>query len=337
MSTITIGDRSFETPILVPSVSSFETQLGPRDALRLQITLQEPISLVSAYDVSLERDDLIPLCKTFRKQGALLLDSGGYETQRIYRYARDDKQERWDFKEYAKIASEDIYDFIFSCDYFLNEGESTSDFLGRLIRNFHAHADNLDITKLIPVIHLQTLDGKRSLSDDAVAELFAAILEQISCQFIAVPERELGTGLPARARLTRRIVSTIRQNAKDCYLHILGCGNLLSFAVFALAGATMCDGLEWCRTLTADNFHLHHFQQKDLFVDPDYYKGNPIAEFIMESAKPNYASMVAVRNLLRFQTFTQSLHERLNQHTVEDFIRDHFGYRAGDAIRALEA
>jgi hypothetical protein len=78
MSTITIGDRSFETPILVPSVSSFETQLRPRDTLRLQITLQEPISLVSAYDVALEQDDLIPLCRTFRKQGgALLLDSGG--------------------------------------------------------------------------------------------------------------------------------------------------------------------------------------------------------------------------------------------------------------------
>src|SRR5450759_118445 len=118
MSTITIGDRSFETPILVPSVSSFETQLRPRDALRLQITLQEPISLVSAYDVALEQDDLIPLCRTFRKQGgALLLDSGGYETQRIYRYARDDKQERWNFKEYAKVASEDIYDLIFSYDY----------------------------------------------------------------------------------------------------------------------------------------------------------------------------------------------------------------------------
>ena len=177
MSTITIGDRSFETPILVPSVSSFETQLRPRDALRLQITLQEPISLVSAYDVSQEPDDLIPLCKTFRKQGALLLDSGGYETQRISRYARDDKQERWDYKQYASIASEDIYDFIFSYDYFLNEGESISDFSKRLIHELHAHSNNLDITKLIPVIHRQTLDGRHSLDDDAVAELFEGGLD----------------------------------------------------------------------------------------------------------------------------------------------------------------
>ena len=266
-----------------------------------------------------------------------MLDSGGYETQRISRYARDDKQERWDYKQYASIASEDIYDFIFSYDYFLNEGESISDFSKRLIHELHAHSNNLDITKLIPVIHRQTLDGRHSLDDDAVAELFAAVLAHINCQFIAVPERELGSGLPARVNLARRIVTAIRQNARDCYLHILGCGNLLSFSAFALAGVTMCDGLEWCRTLTADNFHLHHFQQKDLFVDQDYYRGNPIAEFIMESAQPNYASIVAVRNLLSFQTFTQSLHQRLNQRTVEDFIRENFGNRAGDAIRALEA
>jgi hypothetical protein len=336
MSTITIGDRSFETPILVPSVSSFETQLRPRDALRLQITLQEPISLVSAYDVAHEGNELIPLCKTFRKQGALLLDSGGYETQRISRYSPNNKQERWNFNEYAKVASEDIYDLIFSYDYFLDEGESTSEFSRRLIRELHAHSKILDITKLIPVIHRQSLDGRHSLNDDAVLEVFAAVLAQINCQFIAVPERELGSGLPARAHLARRVASTIRQNAKDCYLHILGCGNLLSFSAFAIAGVTMCDGLEWCRTLTADNFHLHHFQQKELFVDPDYYRGNPIAEFIMESAQPNYASIVAVRNLLSFQTFTQSLHQRLNQRTVENFIRDNFGNRAGDAIRALE-
>ena len=90
MGTITIGNRSFETPVLVPSVSSFETQLKPLDALRLQYTLQEPISLVSAYDISLDRDHLVPLCKTFRDQGVLLLDSGGYESSRISRYAPDE-------------------------------------------------------------------------------------------------------------------------------------------------------------------------------------------------------------------------------------------------------
>jgi hypothetical protein len=337
MGTITIGDRSFETPILVPSVSSFETQLKPLDALRLQYTMREPISLVSAYDVALDPANLIPLCKTFRGHGVLLLDSGGYETQRIARYAPDNQHARWDFDKYTQLTSEDIYDLIFSFDYFLNEKEPVSEFSNRIVHEFRAHAEILDITKLIPVIHIQTLDGKRSLGTDAdaVANLFATVAREIRCLFVAVPERELGIGLPARANLTKRIVSAISQSAKDCHLHILGCGNLLSFSALAIAGVTMCDGLEWCRTLTADNFHLHHFQQKDLFVDNDYYKGNPVAEFIVESGKPNYASTVAVRNLLSFQKFTQSLQARLGQHTVEAFIRDLFGDRAGDAIKAL--
>ncbi len=336
MATITIGDRSFETPILVPSVSSFETQLRPRDTLRLQYTMREPISLVSAYDVSQERKELIPLCKAFRNHGVLLLDSGGYETQRITRYAPEKEQTpRWDFDKYTKLASDDIYDFIFSYDYFLNEVESVSDFIGRIIAAFRNHANILDITKLIPVVHLQTLDGKRSLDDGAVVEVFAAVAAAMDCLFIAVPERELGVGLPARARLTQRIVSTINQNAKDCHLHILGCGNLLSFSALAMAGVTMCDGLEWCRTVAADNFHLHHFQHKDLFVDRDYYRGNPIAEFIMESGTPNYASTVLVRNLLSFQSFTVSLRIHLNQRTVEAFIRELFGDKAGDAIQAI--
>ena len=336
MGTITIGNRSFETPILVPSVSSFETQLKPRDALRLQYTLQEPISLVSAYDVSLDRDELLPLCKTFRGQGALLMDSGGYESSRISRYAPDEKQERWDFQKFARIASDEIYDLIFSYDYFLNENESSTAYRDRILGEFRRHADILDIAKLIPVVHVQTLDGKRPLGEDAIAEIFGSVAAELECRFIAVPERELGIGLPARANLTKRIAFAIRQNSNGCLLHILGCGNLLSFSALAVAGAMMCDGLEWCRTLAADNFHLHHFQHKDLFVDPEYYKGKPAAEFMIEGTTLNYPTSVAVRNLLSFQAFTESLHARLKERTVHAFVSEYFGNMAGEAIRTLE-
>jgi hypothetical protein len=128
MGTLTIENRSLETPVLVPSVSSFETQLPPIDALRLQYTLREPISLISAYDISLEQRELIRLCKEFRRHGVLLLDSGGYESARISRYVRENRQKRWNFSKYEQIASEDIYDFVFSFDYFLEHDESPKAF-----------------------------------------------------------------------------------------------------------------------------------------------------------------------------------------------------------------
>src|SRR5580658_6385494 len=172
MGTITIGHRSFETPVLIPSVSSFETQLQPIEALLLQSTLQEPISLVSAYDVWLDRDQLPSVCKQFRRQGVLLLDSGGYESSRIGYYAGKKHSRRWNFSKYAKIADLDIYDFIFSYDYFLGRKETKNAFLKRIIREFRRHADILDSKKLIPVVHVRSVDGTREFSHKEVVELF---------------------------------------------------------------------------------------------------------------------------------------------------------------------
>jgi hypothetical protein len=88
MGQITIANRSFEAPILVPSVSSFETLLRPDAALRLQTVLAEPISLVSAYDIATSGPALLAACVEFRKNSVLLLDSGGYESSRIGRCPR---------------------------------------------------------------------------------------------------------------------------------------------------------------------------------------------------------------------------------------------------------
>lgn len=337
MGTITIGHRSFETPVLIPSVSSFETQLPPLDALLLQSTLQEPISLVSAYDVWLDSKKLVPACRQFRRQGVLLMDSGGYESSRISFYAGNKRTVKWDFQRYGKIAGMDIYDFIFSYDYFLGKNETKNSFCKRLVRELRKHADILDMSKLIPVVHLRTVDGKRSLSNEETIELFGAVVAEFNCRFVAVPERELGPGMTTRASLTRNIVSEIRRKSADCSLHILGCGNLLSFSILAVAGAMMCDGLEWCRTFAADNFHLHHFQQKDMFADPKLQVGNPLAEFVLSKVEDNYSTAVAVRNLLSFQSFTRHLHSRLNEGTVHEFVGDNFGGVASQAILELEA
>jgi hypothetical protein len=233
MGTIAIENRSFETPVLVPSVSSFETQLPPIDALRLQYTLREPISLVSAYDISLQRRELIRLCKEFRKQGVLLLDSGGYESARISHYAREKREKRWDLTKYKQIASEDIYDFIFSFDYFLHHKESSTAFSDRVVEKLRRYSDFLDITKLIPVVHVQTEDGKRRLSDHEIVGLFETVAKQIQCRFIAVPERELGAGITVRANLAHQIVRGLGRNSSNCSLHVLGCGNLLSFSLLS--------------------------------------------------------------------------------------------------------
>lgn len=334
--TITIGNRSFQTPVLVPSVSSFETQLLPADALRLQLALREPISLVSAYDAAKDPKNLVPISIEFRKSGVILLDSGGYEASRSSQYAQVAREELWTFDDYAEVAKQDNFDFAFSYDYFPEKDESGDAFLERLITELRKHSEVLDIAKLIPVIHLQSADAAQRLSEADILNCFRRVSSEMECRFIAVPERELGVGLPDRARLTRLLATQIRSKGEECGLHILGCGNLLSFSMLSVAGATMCDGLEWCRTLAVANFHLHHFQQKDLFSDPQHYLGNPMAEFLVRDANLDYPAAVAVHNLLNLQAFTQRLHARMGDGDVHKFIGEHYGEVAGAALRAIE-
>jgi len=67
MNTIRIGPRELEYPILVPSVSSYETPVDPFEALELQALIQEPISLVSAFDIHKVGEKAEKICQKFRQ------------------------------------------------------------------------------------------------------------------------------------------------------------------------------------------------------------------------------------------------------------------------------
>jgi hypothetical protein len=114
----------------------------------------------------------------------------------------------------------------------------------------------------------------------------------------------------------------------------MGCGNLLSFSFFSAAGVMMCDGLEWCRTFAASNFHLHHFQHRDVFYGSAFYGNNPAVEYLV-SKDVRYETSAAGLNLLSFQIFTNELQKRLAIGTVDEFIATHFGNNAGAAVRSL--
>jgi len=83
----TIKGKDLFLPALIPSISSFETQIRPESALDLQAALSEPITLVSAYDLHMT-PGLVEKVALFRNDGRIvLMDSGGYENSRINRYS----------------------------------------------------------------------------------------------------------------------------------------------------------------------------------------------------------------------------------------------------------
>ena len=332
MQQVKIHGRSFNTPILVPSASSFETQIPPADALALQQALGEPISLVSAYDLRGSNSDLIAECQRFRERSILLLDSGGYETSRIKKYAPSIELD-WSFDRFREIAEIDCYDFVFSFDYIPMADETAEQYTSRLIKGLHAHVQFISEDKLIPVLHVVGR-GRAPFTPAEILQLVRTIARSFRCRFIAIPERELGDGIVTRAKRVKEMVRVIKDQASETDLHLLGCGNLLSFSFFAVAGAMMCDGLEWCRTSTAENFHLHHFQQKDLFARAAGRVPNDAAELLLRQ-QVSYDLHVAIRNLVAFQAFTNMLHERMQTGSVAQMVEENFGPQAGAALHKL--
>ena len=338
MRTVPVDNRSINIPALVPSISSFETQLPPFSALQLQHSLREPVSLVSAYDLKREGNDFADLCGEFKKTSVLLLDSGGYEHSHARRYSADGAP-TWTFGDFKTICGLALYDFAFSFDYFWcehNDAETPADFSARLQGEIFAGHDFIPADKLIPVLHLHAHGNERKrLSEDEILALVTAIASQCLSSFVAIPERELGDGLLNKYRLAKRICGVLASQDREVGLHILGCGNLLSFAYFAVAGARLVDGLEWYRTFVADNFHLHHFQQEPVFESAREGTYNPTADLILAQDVP-YRLKVATINLVSLQAFSSQLLLKLPGRTVHELIAARFGEKAGTELRELE-
>jgi hypothetical protein len=338
MLSVAVENKSISTPSLVPSISSFETQLDPLPALQLQFSLREPVTLVSAYDVKRQGEKFVELCGEFRKSSVLLLDSGGYEHSHAIRYAAN-RAPSWTFDDFKAVCALPIYDYVFSYDYFWceeDDNETAEDFELRLLGELFNGHSFVAPDKLIPVLHLHAYkDDKKRLSETQLLTLVARIASECKSPFIAIPERELGDGLLERHRLTKAICAALANDTPNVGLHVLGCGNLLSFAFLAVAGARMVDGLEWYRTFVADNFHLHHFQQEPVFPSARKDTYNPVADLILTQEFP-YRVKVATLNLMSLQTFSSELLPRLQERTVHELVTRFFGKMAGAELRERE-
>jgi hypothetical protein len=339
MHSVPVDNKSLNLPSLVPSISSFETQLPPFSALQLQYSLREPVSLVSAYDVRREGAVFENLCSEFKKTGVLLLDSGGYEHSHAERYAGAGAAPVWTFDDFRSVCALGLYDYVFSFDYFwcdVANDETPANFQARLLDEVFARHEFIPADKLIPVVHLHVRgNDSRRLNEEEILGLIRDMAVNCQSPFIAIPERELGDGLLERYRLAKRICDTLSTQQADVGLHLLGCGNLLSFAFFAVAGVRMVDGLEWYRTFVADNFHLHHFQHEPIIPSANTGTYNPTADFILSQGLP-YRLKTATMNLVSLQTFSSQLLQALSKRTVHELVRATFGAKAGDELQGLE-
>lgn len=326
----TINGKTLVLPALIPSISSFETQINPASALDLQAALSEPITLVSAYDLS-KNNGLVEKVEQFRAQGRIvLMDSGGYESSRINRYAPDPT--RWTFDMFKACVQNCETDLVASFDHFLEDGQKFSDYETDFLSFLQDH-DFVGSTKLIPVIHLQDYLRNYVFSKKEMLEICDRISSEFDPEFIAIPERELGSGIAERMENVKAITTSFSEKGRKTKLHVLGCGNPLSFALLSYAGATLADGLEWCRTLVAEDFKLHHFQQAELFEEPNNTIYNPAAELFNKHAKSDYVLNTLVRNLYGLQQFNIEVASLLSVGHLDTFLEENFGSKPASLVR----
>ena len=139
---------------------------------------------------------------------------------------------------------------------------------------------------------------------------------------VAVPERELGNGILARASMVRDIRQALNTLGFYQPLHLLGTGNPLSIAIFSAVGADSFDGLEWCRTVANSRTGaLYHFQQFDLFWQSETY-GSLLVMDAVTSDRIEYSGKVVFHNLDFFSTWMAQISENLRIGKIDIFLTE---------------
>jgi queuine/archaeosine tRNA-ribosyltransferase len=299
-TTLCVAETAVPLPCFFPSVSSVKTNLMPVDYIELLDAAGHPLFLASAFDIAHCPPEQRPRINTAlgRSKGrgtAILMDSGNYEGFWKGELA-------WTPDRFHEVAKESEHHLCFCHDN--QEPPDTAEAIAEDVVLSVLRDQEHALGTVAPIIH-----GPTELLPTAAR----MVAEKLVPVLLAVPERALGDGIIARIKAVRRLREALDELGFYCPLHLLGTGNPLSIAVYAMAGADSFDGLEWCQTVVDhETGKLFHFQQWDLFKDQTNWGHN--------GALP-YIQSVLMHNLEFYRTFMAELREALMNDASEAFLR----------------
>lgn len=297
---LSIAQTVIPLPCFFPSVSSVKTNLMPVDYVELLDAAAHPLFLASAFDIANclpeQRSRINAVLSRSKMRGtAILMDSGNYEGFWKGELA-------WTPDRFHEVAKESEHHLCFCYDN--QEPPNSSEAIADDVVSSVLRDQEYALGTVAPIIH-----GPTELLPSA-ARLVA---EQLFPVLLAVPERALGNGINARTRTVRQLREALDDLGFYCPLHLLGTGNPLSIAVYAMAGADSFDGLEWCQTVVDhETGKLFHFQQWDLFKDQTDWGSNGALPYIQSAL---------MHNLDFYRPFMVDLRKALMADTAEAFLR----------------
>ncbi len=324
-----VGKRSVELPCFLCSVSSHETFIRPVEALKLLELAKPDAFLLSAYDVANEVDSakLVSLAKRVRRSPSfVVLDSGNYEA-----FRKGDRH--WRQSGYAAAVAKVPADLVMSFDNMsppMNGRKIIEDVLERARRD----QQRCPSARICPIIHVPPMKDSAKRTE-LVSEAIFEVARALHPPLVAIPERELGDGLFARARLVAQIRKRLATLEWYQPLHLLGTGNPLSLAVFAAIGADMFDGLEWCRTAAdGETGRLYHHQQYDLMRWRDEY-GSELLRSATSDQRVSYFGKLGLHNLEFMKTWLDGVRKSVRLKTMDRFLIKCFPDAKDDLEKAL--
>lgn len=289
-----------DLPAFFFSVSSHETRLEPAAALRALDMFGVETILASAYDTGPSAPKGVTRrLEARRKRGAtILLDSGNYEKAR-----REDLN--WTFETFETALRGTPHDLAFAYDT-LNPTGNVDKVARSAIRAAERTA-NLTPTPVIPIAHLPRLkDG--GYRTDMAGPVMRQVAQALSPPLLAIPERELGSGIFERTRTMAAIRSALKGLGRYQPVHVLGAGNPVSLALLSAAGADSFDGLEWCRyAFDSEHARMHHFQLFELFKYQAEVAESPIAASAAVDPAVSYTTKAVMHNLDFYHTWLKEL------------------------------
>lgn len=306
-------------PIIFLSVSSHETQLLPLEAVKALRVFAAPAILVSAYDLLDQRcpKGIVKQLEQYREQkGAVLLDSGNYESSRLGDVS-------WTPALFHSTLADIPHDFAFCFDVMepaADAKKAVKEVLSAVERD-SAFTDR----PVLPIVHARSVKGKGHDTQSFPGVIYD-VAKALEPQVIAIPERELGRGLIARARTVLNIRRKLNRLPFYQPLHILGTGNPWSLALLLAAGADSFDGLEWCRMVVdRQSDRLHHFQHFDFFSYQALVADSPVTLASQSSDEVDFAGKVAFHNLDYYRSFQLRIEDAVLTGGVEMLLTGLFG------------
>lgn len=309
-----ISNGKVKLPTLFLSISSHETQLVPVDALKALRIFDAPTILISAYDLVSRRKPqaLIEELTEYRKNGGfVLIDSGNYEASRL-------GARRWKKHDLKEALTQAPHDWVFCFDV-MKPKQNPDHAIEEIVKAVERDSAYTDAS-VLPIIHAPSLKaGGYELSH--IPRIVREVADQLEPEIIAIPERELGPGLIARAKTVQSIREELSRLPFYQPLHILGTGNPWSIAVLAAAGADTFDGLEWCRmAVDRASDRLHHFQHFDFFSYQTELADSSIVREALEDPAIDFGGKVAFHNLDYFSSYVENMREAIVEGNMEAFV-----------------